>query len=102
MALGLDLSASEAKVTRAREHCEALQAKVTSLIARQKPYSLRGEVENSTGRLRIFVSLATFDEPGVSVVVGDIFHNLRSALAYIVTSITVATSVPLTRKNQFP
>lgn len=59
--------------------------------------------DQETGWFRLLIRFK--DEPeefDLSVIVGDIFHNLRSALDYIVTALVdVSPGAKLTRKHQF-
>ena len=42
------------------------------------------------------------EEPRFGIIVGDIMHNLRSALDYIVTALVNQSRTRLTTSHQFP
>lgn len=42
------------------------------------------------------------ERPEVCAIVGDLMHNLRCALDYIVTALVNASGTKLARKHQFP
>lgn len=103
MALGLDLSSSEAKVARAKEHLEALERGVPNDLAADAPYALRfSPVDPSTGWCEVFLVPRQTGKPRLSAVMGDIIHNLRCALDYIVTVLVDASQTKLTTRHQFP
>lgn len=99
----LDLASSDAKIDRAFEHLETLETDVRAAWAESGPYSVRfSEVDPETGWCE--VSLVPAPEiPRFGVIMGDLMHNLRSALDYIVTALVDATDgVTLSRHHQFP
>jgi len=99
----LDLLASAAKVARARVHHEALLREIPSVLEKRKPYRARvGDIELRTGWCSVFLTPGDFSEYGLGVIVGDLVHNLRSALDYIVTALVDASHAPLGNKHQFP
>src|SRR5579872_1117311 len=105
MPLGLDLSQSDAKIARARVHLESLKGEIAAFIVQRKPYSrYLGEIDPETGWCSIFIKkTADIPEHTLGIIVGDVVHNLRSALDYIVVGL-VAKSPPtrLAGKHQFP
>lgn len=103
MALRLDLSSSDAKVARARDHVKVLKAEIAKIPQERHPYGIRvTEVDQNTGCTDIFLTPNNFHEPLLGIIFGDVIHNLRCALDYIVTAIADKTSVPLVKKHQFP
>lgn len=102
-ALGLDLTASRAKVTRAREHYVTLCAEAHAAFDARPPYSVRlSDVDNATGWCSVYVTPRGFSEPRLGVLVGDLVHNLRSALDYIVIGLVLVAGASVTTGHKFP
>jgi hypothetical protein len=102
MPLGLDLTASRAKFERAMEHFQTLQTEMTA-APESSPYSLRGEFDDE--RLRYCVYLEQHPvtwRPRFAVLAGDVYHNLRCALDYIVTELVAKSGEELTTRHLFP
>jgi hypothetical protein len=103
MTLALDLSSSDAKLARAREHLEVLKSEIPASIEDAGPYSIRfSEVDPQTGWCSIFLVPNQTDKPRLGGVLGDFIHNLRCALDYIVTALVDANQATLTTRHQFP
>lgn len=102
MSLGLDLSASHAKMQRAVEQLVTLDGEVRDSFHKSDPYAFVFDVNPKTGWVKVIAQQQP-RELGPSVVLGEFVHNLRSALDYIVTAL-VAASPPtiLTTRHQFP
>lgn len=99
----LDVSASEAKIARARVHFEALKTESAAVIQQHNPYTLRiSDVDQQTGWCSLFMTLHNLTEHGLGVVVGDVIHNLRCAVDYIVTTLVDDSGATLRNKHQFP
>lgn len=102
MPLGLDFNSSEAKVERAFEHLKTLQRELPAEYRKRGPYSVRfTPVDPQTGWCEM-VLVPNPRKPRFGVIVGDIVHNLRSALDYLVTALADASSADPTKKRQFP
>jgi len=103
VALGLDLATSDEKVNRARVHCDTLKTAIQAHVNERKPYALEGVVDHETGWYSAsIVAPPLRTEYGLSIVVGDLIHNLRCALDYIITALVKKSDATLTRKHQFP
>jgi len=103
MALGLDLSASHAKVDRAVKHVKALKREARASVPKDGPYSVRfSEIDEQTGWCDVILVPHEGEKPHLGVVLGDVIHNLRSALDYIVTALVDASGAQLTMQHQFP
>lgn len=105
MSLGLDLSASRAKVTRAREQFRVLERELPAHVAKHHPYAVRfSKVDPQTGWCEVW--LVPADRAGYhpfGVLFGEVVHNLRCALDYVITLLVQATPTQaLTTKHQFP
>lgn len=100
----LDLSQSEAKITRALVHHEALKAEVARITDEREPYTISGELDHDTGWFHAFLTATDeIADHGLSTIVGDMIHNLRSALDYIVTALVDASpNATLGQSHQFP
>ena len=102
MPLGLDFSSSEAKVERAFEHPKTLQRELPAGYKKSGPYAVRfTPVDPQTGWSEM-VLVPNPRKPRFGVIVGDIVHNLRSALDYLVTVLADSSSADPTKKRQFP
>jgi hypothetical protein len=102
VALGLDLSATFAKIDRAVDLCDLLERDVPAAFKENGPYAVRfTTVDPNTGWCDV-VLVPEPEKPRFGVLVGDVMHNLRCALNYIVTALVDASRVPLTRSHQFP
>jgi hypothetical protein len=104
VALRLDLSASDAKIARARDHARALEAEANRITTERNPYGTRiVQVDSSNGWYAIY--LTRIEHPrdyALGILFGDVMHNLRCALDYIVTALVVASNTALTNSHQFP
>jgi len=99
--LRLDLSASRAKVLRARQHLDELYGQIDRLFESQHPYSVRWGAIDQDGWVPLYLTLHNVAGTHLGVIVGDVMHNLRSALDYIVAQLTLASGAAL-RRQQFP
>jgi hypothetical protein len=104
MSLSLDLSASDAKIARAREHAKALQAEVDRVVAERNPWGSRiSQVDPDSGWYVIHLTRIDYPrEYTLGILFGDVMHNLRCALDYIVTALVGASNAALTNSHQFP
>jgi hypothetical protein len=103
VALALDLSQSEAKVTCARKHVKALGVEMAEMTVERSPYCVRvAEIDPDTGNCSIFLSPKNLDEPTLGLIAGDVIHSLRCALDYLVTALVCKSGAGLTTRHQFP
>jgi hypothetical protein len=99
----LDLSSAEAKIARAMDHRRALERQLKIEVEEDGPYASRfSEVDPQTGWCDVFLVPQNIRKPRLGVIFGDVVHNLRCALDYIVTELAEASNTPLTNKHQFP
>jgi hypothetical protein len=70
------------KVARAEKHIVELRAALQAFYD-TKPYEVASRPEPETGRLRYYVTKADPVPPEIAAILGDIFHNLRSALDHL-------------------
>jgi hypothetical protein len=103
MPVGLDLAPSRAKLARAREHLDTLQRETTAGVKQDSPYAVRfSQVDPQTGWCSITLVPQKGAEPRLGAIFGDVVHNLRCALDYVVTALVDASGAKLSTKHQFP
>jgi hypothetical protein len=103
MALALDLDAADAKLARAREHADTLQRETVEAVKEEPTHAVRfSEVDPQTGWCSITLVPQNRLEPRLSVILGDVIHNLRCALDYVVTALAEASQTKLSSAHQFP
>jgi hypothetical protein len=105
--LGLDLSESEAKVARARMHLESLKQEADVVIANRDFYTPRIEPDESDYWCSLYLAPKPPDNPPkeyvLGLIFGDLIHNLRAALNYIVVALVKKSpGDSLGIKHQFP
>ena len=103
MSLALDLTRSEAKISRATEHLEALKREMATTYEKTGPFKIWfSPIDPQSGWCQVFL-VPEPQKPRFGIVVGDLVHNLRSALDYIVTALVDATKgITLASCHQFP
>lgn len=103
MRLSLDLRASETKLAHARKHLELLEGELPADIAKGGPYAVRfTEVNPQTGWCNVLIVPNEIEKPRLGAILGDVMHNLRCALDYIITALVEASGAALTTRHQFP
>jgi hypothetical protein len=103
VALELDLAPARAKLARAREHVQALQGEATAGVGEGSAYAvLFSKVDPQTGWCSITFVPQHGEKPRLSVILGDVVHNLRCALDYVVTALADASQTKLSTNHQFP
>ena len=103
MSLGLDLSPSYAKAARARVHLESLKEEISRILSERETFSIRQTVDLQTGWCSLYLMNADFTkELNLGIIVGDIVHNLRSALDYVITALANASETEISQSHQFP
>jgi hypothetical protein len=91
------LAGIRAKLARADEQLDRLDDEL-AVFAEQHPYDFRGDVEPDAGRWAAYFILKKPLPVELSVTVGDIVHNLRSALDHIAYALVPDP----TRRTNFP
>jgi hypothetical protein len=103
VALALDLGPSEAKLARAREHAETLEAETTEGVEQEATHAVRfSPVDPETGWCEITMIPQEIDKPRLPVLLGDVIHNLRCALDYLIPPLVEASEAKLSTKHEFP
>ncbi|HXY46128.1 MAG TPA: hypothetical protein VEH29_18220 [Acidimicrobiales bacterium] len=102
MTIGLDLSSSTAKVDRAFVHLKTLHTELLVHIKKNSPYSIQfSEVNPQTGWCEVYL-VPNPRKPDLGVLIGDVMHNLRGALDYIITSLADASGANPDVKRGWP
>lgn len=86
IAMLFDLSECRAKIQRAQEHSDSLQAIVTPIVMNQKPdfVQLSAKLDHQSGYHVFRVAVIEEDQRlRVGIILGDVVQNLRSALDYL-------------------
>ncbi len=93
------LADSYLKTTRAKEHLDALKGELDAFY-KFKPYSFITEDDVERDRYSVRVEI-TETPPRISLIVGDLFYCLRSALDQMVWALA-HLNVPYPKDTQFP
>jgi hypothetical protein len=99
---GHELEGCQAKVDQARKHKEALQAEWERFVDEDKPYSSVGEFDAKSGWHTEYLKITKEPPLTLSVIVGDLVHNLRSALDHLVWQFVIANGETPGKWNHFP
>jgi hypothetical protein len=103
MAPALDLAPSKAKLARAREHLKALERDTAARVKQKATHAVRfSPVDPQTGWCSISLVPQDVGEPRLSAIFGDVIHNLRCALDYVVTALADASQTKVSTKHEFP
>lgn len=88
-----------AKLARAREHVESLRGQVRDYRA-SEPYELKPESTEVPERLAYRLSIWRPQPTSISTTVGDIVHNLRTALENLAFGLALSSQGTLTPKQE--
>jgi hypothetical protein len=103
MALNLDLEPSKAKLARAREHAKTLVREAREGIGQQTTHTVQiTPIDPESGWHCITMVPEKIEKPRLSVLLGDVIHNLRSALDYLIPPLVEASEAKLSTKHGFP
>jgi len=101
--LGLDLRTCDAKLARARQNADTLKRETTASVKKEATHAVRfSQVDPQTGWCSISLVPQKVEEPRLSAILGDVIHNLRCVLDYVVTALVDASRTQLTTSHQFP
>jgi len=90
-----------AKIQRAEEHLKALNVQLAAFVEAHQP-TMRPEFDPETLKYTIYVQNVTEPPIGLGVLVGDVVHNLRSALDHLLWQIIVLSGGTPGGWNQWP
>lgn len=90
-----------AKLNRADAHLEALKGEIPAFFDLD-PYSFREKLDCRGGTYSLHIEVR--EQPPIqwSVLVGDIIHNIRSALDHLAWQLVLVSGGNPTRRTQFP
>ena len=98
----LGLRSSRAKLARAREHLVTLEERIGLQLQDHIPCDVEfGRIDEKSGWVSVCLVLSDLGESHVGIYVGDVVHNLRSALDYIAVYLA-NMSGSRTSRQQFP
>lgn len=101
--MALDLGPSKAKLARAREHAETLKAETVEGVKQEASHAVRfSPIDPQTGWCEIAMVPQMIDKPRLSVLLGDVIHNLRCALDYLIPPLVEASGAKLSTAHEFP
>jgi hypothetical protein len=89
------------KIERANLHIHELEREIEA-YRQTKPYSLKPDTDPSTGNEIIHLDLPEIIPPNLSVITGDVLHNLRSALDQLACRLAELSGVSNTKGVYFP
>jgi hypothetical protein len=97
----IDVTGSRAKVQRAKEHFQDLVAKASN-FARLNPYGVVTYDDPETG-VRVWLARVSQPVPPEwSLLVGDVLHNLRTALDYVAWQLQSSGKRAIEKSDPFP
>lgn len=100
------LSGIRLKLSRAADEIKALDKEVVAFVTEPPaPYSASGDFNRTTRILTVRVRSEKTPDPMWSIRIGEVAHNLRSALDHLVWQLVILTTgrpPALPTKNQFP
>jgi hypothetical protein len=91
----------EMKFQRAREHAAELERRVREFLE-STPFEVYEEEEQATGDLVTRVRVHRQPPPELSLIIGDIVHNARTALDHLAWQLVRANGVQPEEKTAFP
>ncbi len=93
-------TSAHSKLARARKHLDDLRAAIVAFLATQ-PYEVMREEEISSGDL-VYKLRTCHEVPGdLSLIIGDVLHNLRSALDHLAWRLVELNNKTPNRNTQF-
>lgn len=95
------LVAVYAKLGRAEIHLKALQDQVATFLD-SEPYGIREHFHPDKGSYCLTIEVRHEPPLLLSVILGDLIHNLRSALDHLAWQLVLANNSEPTKRTQFP
>ena len=99
--LNASLTGPHIKIDRAKKHVADLRADIEAFHRRQ-PYQIVMADEPESGDQVYRVKIREPIPPKWSGILGDIFHNLRSALDQVACQLVIANNSEIERSTEFP
>lgn len=101
--MAASLAGARAKVERARELFDALQRDEVHPWVEAQPYYVRWRFDAHAKRWSYdLINQGQAPPPRWGVIIGEIIHDLRSALDHLVWQLVISTGSTPTRESQFP
>lgn len=97
----IDLTTSKAKIARSKKHFDELTSALKIYLASQ-PYTIERITNDATGDVSDIVRVKKEIPEDWSYIAGDIVHNLRASLDYLVTSLVEVNGNSASKSNCFP
>jgi len=102
-AVNLDLTEARLKFQRAEEHVESFKTEISRIIEQARPYTITiSPVDPQSGWADISLHTKPILEPRLGILYGDVLHNLRGTLDYIVSALALASGFQPAREHMFP
>lgn len=99
--MAADLRGVDAKIRWAKGHLTKLKRGINDTLTTH-PYRFVGEMDAQTGEYVLSVRDLPAMDPAWSLQVGDVVHNLRSALDHLAWQLVILDGGEPTEKTQFP
>lgn len=97
------LAGCEEKLERAKAHLKTLEPLIDAFFAEEpEPYRIYTEIDEKTSRYLGRISINREPPLHLSVVVGDILHNLRCVLDHLMRQLVLANGCKPAYSNAFP
>ena len=91
------------KIKRAKEHFRVLEGSIHAFrTGTHKPYEIATKRDPKTRELVYYVTRADPVPYSISLIAGDVVHNLRSALDHLACHLVEANSENVTINTGFP
>jgi hypothetical protein len=90
-----------AKIARAEKQTESLKMEIASFLA-EKNYEVRQDTDHKTGRKTAVFNILKEIPIEWAIIIGEIIHDLRSALDHIITDLTIAENGKSLDNTEFP
>lgn len=89
------------KLRRANEHLETLERAVQGFRVRN-PHEVRTQFDSETRDYVVWTRIREMPPPDWSLIVGDVVHNLRSALDHLAYQLVIKAGGEPTNRTSFP
>src|SRR5262245_59828160 len=90
-----------AKIERAQKQTDSLEAEIAAFRAKNK-CEIREHFDPATGKKEAIVRVTGKIPIEWSVILGEIMHDLRSALDHAITDLTIAENGKPLERTEFP
>src|SRR5690242_18623488 len=91
------------KIDRAKTHTAELHTALRGFFATDpQPYEVIEEINPQTGDKRAWVKVNSEPDPRWALVIGDIIHNLRSALDLLYSQLLIRNGLVAQKSDFFP